>query len=650
MIRPRYALKLARTKLRSKRGILIASIIVASLLFAALIACTAVFTGAENSATNFIKKANNNQYLVTVSPNIPYTSIGFSQDLSLDEVHQIKAFSTQYYAGIQAKYKTLGIPYDSSTEVSPLTPAAWKSTTLPEEQRVTVNWQSPAIIAMQNMKYTQYAKTATNKYSDLQIIGAKYNASGYYVEKPSGLASIPKLSLVQNGMENFGDTEMKTGDSSTYGYYTNAIHNSQYDIEDNALLSRYLLTKDTSQLKGIPVVASAQEIATLFGKQFNIGAEPQDTAQKTTWLKNVQTKLNSYTYQACYRNSTEQAMLNKIQSDYAEIISNKGNKDYQPPILQYGYPTTVCGNIVTTVDTRSNAEKQAAITTEADQKKLGTYVAPEHQLLTFQIVGIANAQPYLDYSTSIENYVKSLITINNGLTSATIPMQMYDSLPSTLKFDNLVDQSDPQASLSTGDFTTRVLEFKTIDNARNFMNNETCPSSDSNCNKKFLSNQYGSNYLILDEISKLFNKILGIAFPIILGLATIIIWFTVSRIMVENRKETSVYRAMGAKRRDISAIYLTYVVLIAAQIAVVSLVLGLASAFAVNYIYGATLTNIAVSSFGTITNDMRFNLFDLSSPLLWGVVGLIFVVSIVASIQPLLRNVRRNPIEDMRDE
>ena len=50
MIRPSYALKLARTKLRSKRGVLIASIIVASLLFAALIAMVIVFTGAEKSA------------------------------------------------------------------------------------------------------------------------------------------------------------------------------------------------------------------------------------------------------------------------------------------------------------------------------------------------------------------------------------------------------------------------------------------------------------------------------------------------------------------------------------------------------------------------------------------------------------------------
>ena len=61
MIRPSYALKLARTKLRSKRGMLAASVIVASLLFAVLIATIIVFTGAEKSAQRFIEKAGNNK-------------------------------------------------------------------------------------------------------------------------------------------------------------------------------------------------------------------------------------------------------------------------------------------------------------------------------------------------------------------------------------------------------------------------------------------------------------------------------------------------------------------------------------------------------------------------------------------------------------
>ena len=86
MIRPSYALKLACTKLRSKRGMLAASVIVASLLFAVLIATIIVFTGAEKSAQRFIEKAGNNSYLVKTEPNIPREKILFSQRLSLAEV------------------------------------------------------------------------------------------------------------------------------------------------------------------------------------------------------------------------------------------------------------------------------------------------------------------------------------------------------------------------------------------------------------------------------------------------------------------------------------------------------------------------------------------------------------------------------------
>lgn len=57
MIRPSYALKLAHTKLRSKRGMLAASVVVASLPFAVLIATIIVFSGAEKSAQQFIKKS-----------------------------------------------------------------------------------------------------------------------------------------------------------------------------------------------------------------------------------------------------------------------------------------------------------------------------------------------------------------------------------------------------------------------------------------------------------------------------------------------------------------------------------------------------------------------------------------------------------------
>lgn len=652
MIRPSYAAKLARTKLHSKRGMLFASTVVASLLFAALIAIIIVFTGAEKSAEMFIKKVGNDRYLVKASPNIPNKALGITNNLSLEEIRELKAFEKKYYQNLQDKYKSLGLAYDKSTEAPALLPASWMPDSLPEEQRVTVNFSSPVISDFNDQQFEKYAKTANNKLTNLKEIGSKYDAAGYYIAgKISGLPQIPALRLIQNDKEDFGNSNPKADDMTTYGYYTNAIYNSNYTFTDQQLLRRYMLATDASHLNGIPVVVSAQEAVSLFGKKLNLEAEPADTNQKSTWLKNVQEKLNGHTYQVCYRNSAEQTLLKKIQQDYIEAKTNEANKDYQKPSLIYDYPKQACGDIAVKSDTRTAAEKKSDDSNEANQKKLGTYIEPKHKLLTFQIVGIKYAQPQTDYKKNASEYIKNLLASQDSSSALDIPIQLYDSLPEKLKFSDVQQQeaSSTTVRLMRDEFTPRVLEFSSVAKARAFLDNEACPELNDKCNKQFAANPYGSNYLILDEIGKLFNQIASVALPGVLGLAIIIIWFTVSRIIAENRKETAIYRAMGAKRRDIACIYIIYVAIVALRIAIVSLILGIAAAFAIANTYGKNLTGTAATAFGVIGSAPQFSIFSLESPTLIIVIGSIFIVSLIASIQPLLRNVRRNPVQDIRD-
>jgi len=658
MIRLRYSFKLAFTKLHSKRGMLAASIIVSGLLFAVLIAGIIIFTGAEKSAISFVQKANNNKYLVEVNPVIPSSVFSYDYPVPITEIHRIKALEKEYYSNLQAKYKSLGLTYDKTTEVSSFVPVSYMSTSLPEEQRIYINYSSPVIIWDQTLKSQEYIKTAKNKLTDLQLIGSKYGASGYYAKTTTGFSVIPSLMLIKDGKEDFGDMEMKAGDSGTYGYSTNAIHNGSYSFNDDSLLQRYLLpASGRDEAKGIPVIVSAQEAVSLFGSDKSISKEPTDVKAKTAWLKEVQSKMNGYTYQVCYRNSAELAKITKAQRDYADIVNNKDNVDYQKPSLIYSLPTTVCGGVIVQSDSRTADEKKADALLIENQKKLGEYEHPAHALLTFQIVGIFNAEHYLDYKSDIQSYLKSLLNVNNSNWEAVIPKQLYDKLPSNLNFDSLtvspkssnyyVNLHDDQAEAG---LSTHILEFSTIDEARSFMNQETCPSEQSDCQKLFTSSAYGSNYLILDEIGKVFQKIMSYALPIVLGLAAIIIWFTMVRVMADNRKETAVYRAMGAKRRDIVSIYLIYSSIVAAFIAVFASTVGIAGAYIMNVIYGQSLTDIAISSFGIISDSIRFSLFDISSPFLGLVILSIFVVSLIAIVQPLIRNVMRSPIDDIRNE
>ncbi|MDK2899120.1 MAG: hypothetical protein PWQ10_307 [Patescibacteria group bacterium] len=657
MIRPRYALRLARTKLKSKRGILTTSIIVSSVLFGALIASIIVFTGIEKSAVNFVEKANNNHYLVLIQPNIPRNVTQLyengSINLSLETVRSIKAFEKQYYKNEREKYKTAGVEYNPELEIPTLTPSDYIDKTLPDEQRVMINWSSPVINAILEQKFTEYSKIAKNKFKDIQTLGNKYGATNYYFQEYTQLQPLPSLRLIQNDKEDF--TSKRIDQSQTLTADINAIHNGSYGFSDNALLTRNLLITDTKNIKGIPVIPTAQEVASTFGSQINVSTEPKDESQKLSWLKSVQEKSKGFIYQACYRNPTEQIMLDKIQSDYVEMKANVDNENYIKPSLIYNYPETACGDITIKSDTRTYTEKQNAIKLESNQKKLGTYIAPSHKLLTFEIVGLTYAQAFVYSPTNITDFTKGLLSGSGYLSSssytASIPTQMYKTLPESMRFDDISkDMNSSYLPLRNDEFKDSIVAFDTIDKAKNFLNDVGCRSSDTDCSKLFYTEVYGSNYLLIEEIGKLFLQVISIAFPVLLGLSLIIIWFTISRIMRENRKETAIYRAMGARRIDIAAIYITYMILVALRIALLSLIFGISTAYILNIIYAPDINSTASSVFGIIGNAPAFTMFDPSSPFLWIVIGLIFIISLIASIQPLIRNVLRPPVQDMRNE
>ncbi len=236
MIRPRYAIKLARTKLRSKRGILITSIIVASLLFAALIACIIVFTAAEKSAQDFVKKAGNNKYLVQVRPNIPDNVLGYAQSYTPEELQAIRSFEKEYYNDLRQKYKNAGVAYDAAMEVPALQPDPFRPQSLPEDQRVRINRESPVTNAWFAKKLQDYTVTAPNTIEKLRMLGDTYSATGYYLQKPTSFSSLPQSRIIIDGKEDFSVEEAKRDGFTLYDSFIHSAYNGYYQFEDNALL------------------------------------------------------------------------------------------------------------------------------------------------------------------------------------------------------------------------------------------------------------------------------------------------------------------------------------------------------------------------------------------------------------------------------
>lgn len=633
--------------MKIKRGMLAASIVVASIMFAVLFAAVAVFTGAEKSAWRFVEESGNNRYLVMVRPYIPYEKISVKLNPTLTEMEAIRKFEKQYYELLRNKYASLGLKYDEKTEVSALEPMSYFEESTPVEERFQVNWNSPVIEAYEKKKTQDFFNEATNKFGDLKKLGAKYEATGYYrVDQPTGLLMIPNLRLIQNGKEDFNDKEVR-GWIGTASGDVNAIHNGQYLFSDDQVLEKFIVNSDVKELTGIPVVVSAQEAASLFGPEMGIGEEPKTIEELKNWLKDVKEKMIGKTYQVCYRNAVEQSLLMKIQRDFMEAERNKDNNEYRAPNLLYGYPTEACGDIVLKADKRTDLERKQDAESVEIQKKLGVYDAPMHKKLTFQIVGIRNVQPP-EVQKNINDYVKNLLSPQNNYTGAEIPRQLYNKIPEELKFDEITKMDDDTKRMSD-EFASRILALNSIDDAKGLLA-ETCDQNQDKCDRGFVAMPYGSNYLLVDEIGKMFGKIAGIAFPVATVLAIIIIWFTISRMMLESRKEIAVYRAMGAKRRDIVVVYLIYAIFVAFYIFVLAFVLGMITALIINHFYGVALTDLAITTFSVMNEVPRVNLFDLSSPLILVIGGLIFVLGILASLQPIIHNIKRSPIDDLRNE
>lgn len=648
MIKISYAIKLARTKLKVKRGILITSVVVASLLFSALLVMVMIFTGAEESAREFVRQSGNNRYLVAVQPYIPPEKINVKTELSLTEIQALRSFEKQYYEDLKAKYEAVGLKYDPKLEISALEKVAYADESVPDEGRFQVNWASPVISMYQKQKKLDYAKTATNKYDDLKKLGERYRATGYYrLNQPTALPTLPGLRLIQNGKEDFSVKEPKR-ELWAFGNYVKSIYNGDYSFTDEQVLSRYLLKNKIEELKGIPVLVSAQEASELFGATVGLGVEPKEAGEAKKWLKEVQSKLIGQTYQVCYRNIKEQEMLQKIQRDFSDMENHKNDQNYQAPDLLYEYPTEVCGEIMVKKDIRSRAEKRQAREAEELQKKLGTYIAPQHRLLSFQIVGVRNVQPQEQQQKTIKGYVRNLLAPQDNLVNAEIPRQLYDGLPEALKFDDIINLDEEDKVLSD-EFAMRILEFTEIEDAKGILE-ETCDFLQFDCDKDFKAVPYGSNYLLIDEIGEMFGQVARVAFPIVAVLATIMVWLTISRMMLESRKEVAVYRAMGAKRADIAMIYLIYLLFVIFFIITLSLGFSVIVTFLINHFYGAMLTDVAVIAFSIIDEAPTINLFNLSSPLILLTIGLIIVVGLLASLQPLICNVKRNPIDNLRDE
>ncbi len=650
------ALTLARTKLRTKRILLITTITVAALLFGVIIAGIVVVTGASNSAESYLKSSLGNRYLVQVDPVVPMDVTGFiGRNTVPDDTTKAKLLALQdaYLSQQKALAAQYGVRFDASTIAQIITPSPFGIKTSNGQLQQVINTDSPVWSIYVKQLKTAWLKTANNTLSDLKQAAGTYGATEYYQNSAAQLNYL-NAQYIEGGKEDIA----KYGQSPAYDSSNpaaSAIQSSAYNFTDQSLIQRYLLPKNAKRQNStaIPAVVTVQEAVKLFGDKLGIKKEPSDAAGQITWMKNFQNQINGQTYQVCYRSQGELNLIQQIMQQTVDAGTATKDHPYTPPALTYNLPDSTCGDITVKEDTRTAAEKKADTNTEAYQKANGTYQSLSHQLLTFQIVGVMPIGRYVSSNyTDIPSFVNGLLS-PNFLSIAFIPNQLYNQLPSGAQHKDVLQtyvNSNDRAFADAGIADT-VIAFSSPEQAQAFINADTCyQGATDSCGKPWTSNLYGSNYLLINSFSHFIASIARIALPIALVLAIVIIWITMARVITDSRRETAVFRALGAKRGDIIGVYLFYSLMVALWIVLIALLIGAVGATVIEVLYGSQVTNYAKVAYGVFDQLQPFTFIGIDVSLLGLVIAAILIISLVAVLPPLLRNIRRNPIRDMRDE
>ena len=154
----------------------------------------------------------------------------------------------------------------------------------------------------------------------------------------------------------------------------------------------------------------------------------------------------------------------------------------------------------------------------------------------------------------------------------------------------------------------------------------------------------------IEEMNKMFNKALKISLAVTGIIAIIILSGTIGRMISDSRRETAVFRAIGFKRTDISLIYSVYTLIVSLLIGLVAMTIGSISSLLISQRFDRSLTARAITILSSNDFTKKFTLFGVNYSHVGLIVLAIVIVGLISIAVPLMRNVRRNPIKDMRDE
>ncbi len=656
MMRLFDGITLAGAKLRAHRvrtGIITS---VVALLFSLIVLVLCVLTGATQSMKSFGKEGLGGRFIVKATPIVDNSPVYGNSPVIMDK---LVAEATRLRADKKATAKKLDVQYDANNDPNlPYNEYDFNGTKSRQPNLQSSFTQSLVREYMFGVKgigdqdFDRVAKSSgatttyrsTNAYSTMPMSG---NGQQYI----SPIIDGKEKGLAESQQQSMGPPQG-----------VSMLAQGMWSYFDRDLLKPFVLEGQNLELGSdgsVPVLApmsAAEQFLKLNALQSS--ASPDEQIAR---LVAVRKDIAGKQAELCYRNQASSDLVNQAKQQIEEMERNKKKKDYVAPSLQYNLPVTPCGEVTVKKDTRTADEKKRAANEISFKKMYENYQEPMQGIIKLRIVGIL---PDMQYSAgfSAKDILRSMLQsgLGDGWFSPINAIQK-DSLSSKIR-DAYIDTVPADR--------TYYAEFPTYESAKKFIKQQTCTFSvnmqdmmqyspnepdkrTAGCialGKLFDVSPFANNASAIEDLRQAVWRVMKYVAPVVLLVASLVLMGVVGKIIADSRRETAVFRALGATRGSIAQIYVTYGLYIAAAIGALAVAIGSLGAYLVSNYVSPMLSVTAVLAYNAADVHKQFTVFGMDLAQIGFVFVLIVLAALLSTVLPLLTNVRRNPIRDMRDE
>lgn len=634
MLRILDASKLALTKLRTRKIRLAVTIIVAGLLFGVVVFGLTVLRASMASIGRFSRDTMSTRYLLAYSNHNKDQSELF-YNTPQDAKDRILALHKQHIADKKAAAKALGVEYDEKSEEEPI---------------MKINQDDSGSLNRNSWAVKTFLRQYTNEKNPLkpERIDAAAKRFGssvtYRIQNVGGRNG--SLDVMIGGREDFQRNKEAMPEQlsefvSTAGYQT---------ILDESMLNYYFLPHRAHAASNeIPVFISYNDAAALLGKKpLPTTASPQQHIERIRELRN---EASNITIQVCYRNNASAHLIQQALDQQRTAANKTKNESDAKPSIEYALPAAdSCGGAIVKKDNRSADEKAMDEKMQKFNQQFSTEnVTPQQAKLTYRVVGLL---PDAAYGDDLKSNLAGALNANMP-SRWIIPKQTFEAGAAKTYVPNIL--TTERRELSGGLSDTTIYEFSDAEHARAFYHASMCNNQPKNKDLcvdgvSNFTRPFGSNSLVIEELQQQLTPILWYSLLGVIGVAAFILMLTISRTVADSRKESAIFRALGATRLDIAQIYIMYTLLLAGLITLFAITAGLIGAGVIDALYSADFSTAARYIIMPRDLNTTFQLFTFDPRIIALAAVSIVAAALIGSILPLVRNTRRNPMKDMRDE